>query len=504
MSIPKVVGIEQEYAVTLENQKEFDPVDLSFQIVNSLERQSQAIWDYDTETPLLDARGFKREGEEVVLTNHTNFRINNLLANGARLYVDHAHPEYSTAECLSARDAVACDRAGERVLEKAMEMASAKLKHGGKLLVFKNNTDNRGNSFGTHENYLVEAGTYIRFFPMYPSALDYTLRALVPFFVTRQIICGAGKVGSENGTGAIDYQISQRADFFECIIGGQTTHTRPIVNTRDEPHADKNRYRRLHVIVGDGNMSEYTNYLKVGITQIVLQMMEDDFLDLDMSLDDPVRTIVEISHDISCKKTHRLAGGKKMTAVQIQREFASRASEYIGRFKNDLEKKDIVGKWHQVLDALEKDPMQLKDRIDWVTKKWLLERNMTKKGLSWEDARVRRMDIQYHDIRRDKGLYYILEKEGLVERILSGDDEIEKFIGGSPTDTRAYFRSQCLSRYGGNISHANWDVLTFDLGDALEKKVPLSDPLKGTRAHVHELLARSPSAKELLEHLVEK
>jgi proteasome accessory factor A len=504
MSIPKVVGIEQEYAIAIENQRDFDAIELSFLIVNSYGHYSRTIWDYETESPLMDARGFRREGEEASVSAQANYSINNLLPNGARFYVDHAHPEFSTAECLTARDVVAFDKAGELFLLCAMEKASAKLGRGRKVLVFKNNSDQRGNSFGTHENYLVDAKTYTRLFPRYPESPEYMLKLLVPFFVSRQVICGAGKVGSENGVGRVDFQIAQRSDFFETILGGQTTHTRPIINTRDEPHADRSRFRRLHVIVGDGNMSEYAAYLKVGITQIVLRMMEDDALQLDLALEDPVRSIVDISHDVGCKSAVRLKSGKSVTAVQIQKEFAWRAAEYITRFQDDGEGKEIVRKWQQVLDALETDPMQLKGRLDWVTKKWLLERQMGKKGLSWNDARVKRMDILYHDIRRDRGLYYVLEGEGQTERILSGDAEIGRFVEHAPRDTRAYFRSECLARFRDQITYANWDILTFDLGDNRDRKVPLQDPLKGTHAHVHALLEASPTAKKLLENLVEQ
>jgi proteasome accessory factor A len=501
MAIPKVVGIEQEYAIAVEKEKDFDPVELSFLIVNAYNRHSRTIWDYETESPLMDARGFRREGEETVISSRANYSINNLLKNGARLYVDHAHPEFSTAECLSARDAVAFDRAGELILQMAMKKAAEKLGPGKRILVFKNNSDQQGNSFGTHENYLVDTETYTRFFPKYPQAPAYAMKLLVPFLVSRQIVCGAGKVGSENGAGDVDYQISQRADFFETVIGGQTTHTRPIVNTRDEPHADKTRFRRLHVIIGDANMSEYTAYLKVGITQIVLQMMEDDVLDMDLTLESSVKALVDVSHDTTCKKTIRLENGTRMTPIQIQREFAWRAAEYIQRFPGDAEKKDIVTKWQSVLDALEEDPMQLKSKIDWVIKKWLLERQIEKKGLDWDDARVHRMHIQYHDIRKDKGLFYVLEKEGHAERILEDDEEIRRFVTHAPPDTRAYFRSQCLTRFSDHISHANWDVLTFDIGETRDRKVPLLDPLKGTYDLVHQVMETSQTVEDLLKNL---
>jgi proteasome accessory factor A len=503
MAIPKVVGVEQEYAVVLNGTRDFDPVELSFLVVNSYEKATHAIWDYDTESPLLDARGFRREGEETVISSRANYRINNLLINGARFYVDHAHPEYSSPECRTARDAVAVDKAGEAILGAAAAKANEKRGAGNEILILKNNSDHKGNSYGTHENYLVDTRAYVRLFPKYPAYPELTMRVLVPFLVTRQIFCGAGKVGSENGTDSCDYQISQRADFFETIIGGQTTHTRPIVNTRDEPHADKERFSRLHVIIGDGNMSEVSAWLKIGVTQAVLELIEDDQLDFDLTLADPVRALVEISHDTSLKRKVRLKSGAEMTAIEIQRRFLEVAvSRQAGRSETDPERSAVLARWSRVLDTLQSDPMELRSEVDWVIKKHLIERTMARKGLSLRDARVVEMDFRYHDIRRDKSLYYVLEREGAVHRLLD-DAAIAHFVTEPPDDTRAYFRSHCLRKYRESISHANWDVLTFEIGEHRERKVPLLDPLKGTREHVKDLLDSSPDAKVLLDKLAQ-
>lgn len=504
MSIPKVVGIEQEYAVALASGRDFDPVDLSFLVVNSYEKATHAIWDYGCESPLLDARGFRRDGEETVISTRANYRINNLLSNGARFYVDHAHPEYSTAECVSARDAVAVDRAGELILRMAAEQARHGRGDGGEVLIFKNNSDHKGNSYGTHENYLMATSAYQEIFPRYPSLPQLTMATLVPFFVTRQIFCGAGKVGSENGTDACDYQISQRADFFETLIGGQTTHTRPIVNSRDEPHAEKEKFSRLHVIIGDANMSEISAWLKVGVTQLVLEMFEDGALaDFDLSLQDPVRALVEISHDPTCRKAVRLRRGIDMTAIEVQRRFHEAAlAHHADRQGVTPERRAVLARWGRVLDALADDPMTLAQEVDWVIKKRLMERTIARRGFSWSDPRIRQMDFRYHDLRAERGLYFLLEREGQVERLLD-DADIRHFVANSPTDTRAYFRSQCLKRYRESISHANWDVLVFDLGDHREKRVPLLDPLKGTQQHVQRLLDGSPDAKVLLDKLAQ-
>ena len=502
MGIPKVVGIEQEYAISLVGARDFDPVDLSFLVVNAWDKETKAIWDYERESPLLDARGFKRDGEETVISSRANYRINNLLANGARFYVDHAHPEYSTPETIGAKAAVALDRAGEVIVRRAAEHANQRRNGPGEVVLYKNNSDHKGNSYGTHENYLMATEAYRRLFPKYPSYPEVTMKVLVPYLVTRQVFCGSGKVGHENGTESCDYQISQRADFFETVIGGQTTHTRPIVNTRDEPHADKERYSRLHVIIGDANMSELSGWLKVGVTQLLLDMIEDGALErVDLTLEDPVRAVVAISHDPTCKRTVRLKSGHDMTAVEIQRRLAEAALEhYGGRDDVAAETRALLARWSAVLDGLAYDPMSLDGGLDWVLKRRLIERAMARRNFRWSDARAVRMDILYHDVRPDRGLYYMAEREGRVERLLD-PATIDQFVSEPPEDTRAYFRSQCLKRYRESISHANWDVLTFDVGEQRDRKVPLLDPLRGTRKHVEALLDSSPDAKVLLDKL---
>jgi len=503
MAIPKIVGLEQEYAIALAGVRDFDPVDLSFLVVNAYDKATKAIWDYEQESPLLDARGFKREGEETVISTRANYRINNLLVNGARFYVDHAHPEYSTAECRSALDAVAVDKSGELVLRHAAAAAQRRRPDTGNLVLLKNNSDPKGNSYGTHENYLMATEAYLRLFPKYPGYPTVTMQALVPYLVTRQIFCGAGKVGSENGTGSCDYQISQRADFFETLIGGQTTHTRPIVNTRDEPHADKERFSRLHVIIGDANMSEVSGWLKVGVTQMVLGLIEDDAFAEDLTLDDPVRSLVEISHDPTVRCKVKLKSGIEMTAIEIQRRYLEVArAHYDGGCDGPADHQKLLATWARVLDGLQHDPMSLGREIDWVIKKRLIDRARSRKSLGWRDARVAQMDFRYHDIEPKKSLYYILEAQGQVDRMLD-DARIRHFVTDPPEDTRAYFRSACLKKYRESISHANWDVLTFDTGDRREKKVPLLDPLKGTKELVQSLLDASPDAKVLLDHLGE-
>ncbi len=506
MAVPKICGIEQEYAIALSGGVSYDPIQLSYLVVNSFERvAAQTAWDYAEETPFLDARGFSYDDTAIQISHNDNLRINNLLVNGARFYVDHAHPEFSTAECLSVRDLIAFDRAGERVLDIAREEAAKQITDGREILIFKNNSDHQGNSYGCHENYMVSTELYQRLFlPTQPRDGSKPIMAiLIPFFVTRQILCGAGKVGSENGTPSVDYQISQRSDFFEITMGANTTANRPIINTRDEPHADKTLFRRLHVIVGDSNMCEVAGMLKVGTTKLVLSMLEDDVLDLDFSLEQPVRSLIDVSHDVSLKHTLALEGGGTMTALQIQREFLAAAEDYCSmRPEHDTdENRMIIGYWRETLDTLEEEPMLLVGKLDWVTKRHLLQRYMSRKELGWRHPRVRRMDILYHDIRPERGLFHILEREGKTERIVDDSERVKYFIGNPPDDTRAWFRSHCLRKFGDFVVEANWDVLTFSTGDRRLRRITLGDPSKGTRELLEGVLKESDTIGRLLEIL---
>lgn len=499
MAIPKICGLEQEYAIVLANASSYDPIYLSYLVVNSFDRAAKTIWDYNEETPFLDARGFSYDDSVIQISRGDNLKINNLLLNGARFYVDHAHPEFSTAECASVRDVIAFDRAGERILDIARERAAEELGKGKEILIFKNNSDHKGNSYGCHENYLVSTSLYKQLFVDSPSPI-YSM--LIPFLVTRQILCGAGKVGSENGTPPVDFQISQRSDFFEITMGANTTANRPIVNTRDEPHADKDRFRRLHVILGDANMCEVASLLKIGTARLVLQMLEDEAVDLDFCLENPVSALVRISHDTTLKKPVRLEDGGSILPLEIQGEFLTAAEEYCKRPETDTEENRLVLRhWRRSLELLSTDPMQLDGSLDWVTKYAMLERYIRRKGLDWRRPRVRRMDILYHDIRPDKGLFRILEREGKVQRVLDGEERTKYFVNNPPEDTRAYFRSNCLKKYGDKVVEANWDVLHFDGGGSKLKKVQLLDPTKGTKELVDDLLSESEGVAQLLSNL---
>ncbi|MCP4904026.1 MAG: proteasome accessory factor PafA2 family protein, partial [bacterium] len=323
---------------------------------------------------------------------------------------------------------------------------------------------------------------------------------LMPFFVTRQVFAGAGKVGSESRGHPCDYQVSQRADFFETEVALDTMVKRPIINTRDEPHADREKYRRLHTIVGDSNMSEYTIYLRHGVTALVLSMIEDGAIQRDLVLSDPVRSIREVSHDPTCRLPLLLDNGKKLTAVQIQAEYVELAQAYAQSHDLDATTLDVLEKWADVVDCLERDPMELDTRIDWVIKKALIEGFMDRKGVGWSAPQVQMLDLQYHDSRPDKGLYYVLERQGRVERIV-GDDEIVAAIHTPPDDTRAYFRGECLRRYPSEVFGVNWDSISFGVDDEPIKRIMMAEPLKGSKEHVHDLLERSPTATELVKNL---
>jgi proteasome accessory factor A len=488
---PRVLGTETEFGIAARDADALDPVTNSLQLIGHYPAlpSPQALWDYENENPLLDARGFEVEGERERPGPDYNRLLNKLLPNGGRLYVDGAHPEYSTPECTNARELVAFERAGERVVAECLR-ALAQARGGEKFLVYKNNTDGKGNSYGYHENYLLARSV----------PFNRIVQVLVPFLVTRQIYAGAGKVGAENQTDPVEYQISQRADFFECLVDLNTMVKRPIINTRDEPHADASKYRRLHVIVGDANMAELSTYLKVGTLSIVLEMIEAgvDFPGLD--LDDPVRAIKAVSRDLEMRATLKLSDGRVTSAIGIQRAYLKTALDYFACHELSQVTKDILVRWEEVLDKLEHDPASLVRELDWVAKRHMTHSYMDRKGCGWGDPRVLLLDLQYHDIRPDKGLYYTLERGGLIDRIIQ-EAEIAKAEHAAPTGTRAYFRGNCLKKFPRQVYAASWTSVLFDVGNTTIKKIPLMEPLRGTESLTRELLEGSDSAESLLAKL---
>lgn len=492
MAIPTIMGTEIEFGIMVKNDPDFDPISSCVLIVNAYREDpdGRILWDYDQENPLADARGFQVEGEKYTPNQQENIARNKTLINGARYYVDHAHPEYSSPEVTNARDIVIHEKAGERIVELSRREANTLLPEGAEMLVYKNNSDRKGNSYGCHENYLMDRRT----------SFKQVVEPLLPFFSTRQIWCGAGKVGSENRGHPCDYQISQRADFFETEVALDTMVKRPIVNTRDEPHADREKYRRLHVIVGDSNMSEYTIYLRNGVTALLLAMIEDGAVTKDLSLRDPVRAIRDVSHDPSLRVRVPMEDGTQRTALEIQSDFLEMVLAYTSSRSLDPIQKDVLQKWQLVLEALARDPMELDTKIDWIMKKRLIENYMGRKKLDWSDSQVQMLDLQYHDLRPEKGLYFLLERQGKAERIVT-DAEIQYAIHHPPVDTRAYFRGECLRRYPGEVFGVNWDSISFGLGDDSIKRVMMSEPLKGTKQVVEELLERSKTAAQLLQNM---
>src|SRR5690349_6276145 len=334
MSVRRVMGTEIEYGISVQGQPSANPMVASSQVVNAYAsataKARRARWDFEEESPLRDARGFdmsRQVADPSQLTDEDMGLANVILTNGARLYVDHAHPEYSTPEVTTPRDIVLWDKAGEQVMLDAARMA-ALVPGAQPIHLYKNNTDNKGASYGTHENYLMRRST----------PFGDIVRHLTPFFVSRQVVCGAGRVGKGQDGREDDYQISQRADFFEVEVGLETTLKRPIINTRDEPHADPERWRRLHVIIGDANLCEIATYLKVGTTSLVLAMIEDGFIDDDLSIENPVRSLRAVSHDPSLRQQVTLRNGRSLTAVQLQLDYLALARKYVqDRFGSDAD-----------------------------------------------------------------------------------------------------------------------------------------------------------------------
>jgi Pup amidohydrolase len=495
MSVRRVMGTEVEYGISVQGQPTANPMVASSQVVNAYAsatlKARRARWDFEEESPLRDARGFdmsRQVADPSQLTDEDLGLANVILTNGARLYVDHAHPEFSTPEVTNPLDIVRWDKAGEQVMLDAQKRAAA-LPGGQPILLYKNNTDGKGASYGAHENYLMRRST--------PFA--DIVKHLTPFFVSRQVVCGAGRVGIGQDGRDHGYQISQRADFFEVEVGLETTLKRPIINTRDEPHADPEKYRRLHVIIGDANLAEISTYLKIGTTALVLAMIEDRFIDRDLGVDGPVSALRAVSHDPGLQELVTLHDGRRLTAVQLQLEYLDLARKYVeDRYGADADDQtlDVLARWESVLDRLERDPMSLASELDWVAKLKLLEQYRQRDGLGWDDPKLQLIDIQYSDIRPEKGLYQRLVQSGRIQRLLT-DETVERAMHEPPTDTRAYFRGRCLERYPAAVAAASWDSVILDLaGRESLQRVPTIDPLRGSQAHVGELFDRCETPEE--------
>jgi Pup amidohydrolase len=492
MAIPKILGTETEYGIIGRHDPEFDPISRTLLLINSYQCEASlpSFWDYTQESPRFDPQAMSFDDIYDVPDQPDSLSINKVLPNGARYYLDHAHPEYATPECVSVRDVVCYEKAGDRILDQSRIAAEQALTGGQQILLYKNNSDHKGNSYGYHENYLLDRNTPFRLI----------VEQFTPFIVSRQIFCGAGKVGAENNTEPATYQISQRADFFETEVGLDTMVKRPLINTRDEPHASREKYRRLHVIVGDANMSEYALYLKLGATALALGMIEDEFLPRTFTLRDPVAALKAVSRDLTCQKPVELDDGSSISPIALQWEYWSAAERYCATFAVEPWALDVLEKWAYVLCHLEQDPLSLAREIDWVIKWRLLASYIDRHGDDWGSARVTMLDLQYHDIRREKGLYYLLERNGEVERIVT-DTEIDLAVDEPPGDTRAYLRGMCLKKFRQQVFSVNWDSLAFTLDEGDIKRIALDDPLQGTKAQVAEAIDGATNAAELLATL---
>lgn len=406
---------------------------------------------------------------------------NVFLENGARLYLDvGSHPEYATPECDSIQDAVTHDKAGERILESLVQSAEHRLREEGiraEVYLFKNNTDSAGNSYGCHENYLVErTGDFAKFTDV-----------LIPFFVSRQIYTGGGKV-LQTARGAM-YCIAQRAEHIWEGVSSATTRSRPIINTRDEPHADAERFRRLHVIVGDSNMSEYTNMLKIGSTAIVLRMLEEESNPWrDLTLENPIRAIREISHDTSCRRRVRLANGRELSAFEIQSEYLNRALRFASRKKLNPLEQEALDAWEHCMSVIENDPLKLRTEVDWVIKYHLIEAYRKRHGIPLTHPRVALVDLSYHDVTRSRSLYYMLERRGQVDRVCL-DADINEAVTTPPQTTRARLRGAFIKRAKERKRDYTVDWVHLKLNDQAQRTVLCKDPFKAHDERVERLIA---------------
>jgi proteasome accessory factor PafA2 len=455
----RLFGIETEYGIVVEGLGANDWINESIALVRSHAGRMAGGWNYRGEDPRRDMRGFtvqqlstnpddaQFDAPGAAPMSREEERSDRVLTNGARFYNDHGHPEYATPECSSLRDLVAHDKAGERILFEAARRRSQQ--RGLAVTLYKNNTDFHGASYGTHEGYLLARSV----------PTDVLIQSLLPFFASRQIFAGAGKSGVENDSaGNTDlFQLSQRADFFSVEASVDTLHNRPLVNTRDEPHATPRRYRRLHVICGDANMSEYAMALKVGTTSLVLKLLEEG-LTAPIRLVHPVLAAKQISRDCTLRTAVERQGAPPVTGIEIQRLYLEEARKRFAGLDEDTNW--TLSEWAWILDALEKDPLTLSEHLDWVAKYTLLNGFREDEGLRWNDPHVQSLDLAYHNIDPEQGLYYGLDQAGAMRRLVT-DARTEAAITCPPGDTRAFIRGLFVERFGGNIRSIGWNGIAF-------------------------------------------
>ena len=496
----RVFGLETEYGITVTGADSVDVVAESIELVRGYtEHGAHMKWDYDLEDPHRDARGF-RAAELLQDTDESAYfeidrkrplsfeeiKSDLVLSNGARFYNDHAHPEYSTPECTTLRELVAQDKAGERILMECARRRNLKLPSELEVRLYKNNTDFSGHSYGCHDNYLMRRDV--------PWAR--IVAGIIPFLVTRQIFAGAGKMGIEAESAAGQpgvYQISQRADFFAVLVSIDTMNRRPLVNTRDEPHADVSQYRRFHVIVGDANMSEWATALKVGTTALVLDLIERG-LAPELELAQPIDAIKSISRDQTYDWIIELRDGRKISALEVQRIYlaaAQRASDA------NPEAAWLLKEWETVLNDLERDVVLCRDRVDWVAKKELLTALQRGEQLALSDPWLQAIDLEYHNIQLETGLYHELVRQGAMRQLVS-EEEIKRAIFTPPSDTRAYFRGRAVARFNAAIKTIQWDEVVFS-HDGSEQSVSLSQPANdGRLEQLSAALREAPDYREFI------
>lgn len=497
ISVRRVMGAETEFGVWQPGNPKANPMRDSARVVDAYAqprglKSSQNFWDFSAESPLADARGFLMSVDDAHISQLTHlpesqpeaqYLANVVTENGARLYVDHAHPEYSSPESLYPRDVVLYDRAGDLVaLEAVRNLANTDQP----VNLYKNNTDSKGASYGTHENYLVDRAV----------EFDRIVEGLTPFFVTRQILCGSGRVGIGQEASVPGFQISSRADFFEECVGLETTLRRPIINTRDEPHAEPGLYRRLHVIIGDATLAEPATLVRFGSTSLVLALIEQGLAPR-ILLKDPVEALYTVSHDLGLSASLPLEGGGEMTALEIQRAYLDAVKTHMDP---DCEATaEVVAEWERFLEGLAFDPLSLADSIDWVAKYQLLQGYVRKQNLPWDDPKLQLIDVQYHDVRPEKGLFYKLEASGRIRR-LTTPEAVEHAVENPPEDTRAWLRGTLVSRFGEFVESASWDTIVLNMGNEYVR-IPMRYPELGTRELAEAALADVTDAQSLFKAL---
>ena len=491
MTTPKICGIETEYGI-LAIGSEMGPIAASSLVVGSYSSgDSSPAWDYSLERPGDDARGFTLDDQ--FLPEIETQIVNSVLSNGSRYYVDHAHPEVSGPECTNALDVVVYDLAADEIVRRSVRAANSQLPSGAQIVVHKNNSDGKGNSYGAHENYLVS-----RELPF-----DRLAALITPHFISRQVILGAGKVGREfpqNRPSLEGFQISQRADFFEEEVGLETTIKRPIVNTRDEPHCDPGSWRRFHVIVGDANMSQAATLVRVGSTQLALALIEEDLIPQHLVVADPVNEIRQVSYDLDFQHKIALDDGRLISALEIQWDLYERSRDAVDRGLDIGSPPHVVtlvlDTWEEMLHAVETMSPRANRLIDWVAKRRLVDGYRAKHDLRDGDPRLKAIDLQYHDLRPEKCL---ASRCGL-DQFVSLEDVIQA-IDSPPGDTRAFMRGMMMKHFSNDVVSANWDSVVVDVGDEVLKRIDMPSPLRGARALVASLFTGNPTLREFLRRL---